>query len=316
MTAQAIRISRLPAVSGVGLVMIAACLWGTVGVATALAPSTGAIPEEVLAFARTAIAGPVLVILSFAGNRDGMRRPVSFGISTLGVFGLSAAVFQLCLFHCFSVLGVTVTVFLTVALPPVLSALWSTARGESRLSTLSALALLMAIAGLVLFSTHRFTASPLDGGGIILAVIASCAFVVMSQAARSLAQRGPPMLASGYGLMISAIVLLPVMLVSTPDTAAVAQAALSSTGTLSLLLYLGLGPTALAYVCYGEGMARCTSTMTGLIASMVEPAFAAVLAVIMLHERLSVLETVGCILLVAAMGILWHAERKNSVASY
>lgn len=75
------------------------------------------------------------------------------------------------------------------------------------------------------------------------------------------------------------------------------------------ILYLGLGPTALAYVLYCSGMARCRSTNVGLVASMIEPAFAALLAWAVLHERLSTTELAGCGLVMLAMLTLCEAER-------
>jgi drug/metabolite transporter, DME family len=76
-----------------------------------------------------------------------------------------------------------------------------------------------------------------------------------------------------------------------------------------LLAYLGLGPTALAYFCYCAGMARCRSAISGLIATMIEPMVAAVLAMTLLHERLDSGEFVGCLLLMLAMAVLWQGER-------
>jgi hypothetical protein len=64
-----------------------------------------------------------------------------------------------------------------------------------------------------------------------------------------------------------------------------------------LLVYLGVGPTALAYICYCAGMARCRSAVVGLIASMIEPALAAVLAVLVLA---------------LAMAILWWSEQRET----
>jgi uncharacterized membrane protein len=75
------------------------------------------------------------------------------------------------------------------------------------------------------------------------------------------------------------------------------------------ILYLGLGPTALAYVLFCSGMARCRSANVGLIASMVEPAFAALLAWLLLNERLSATEVFGCALVMLAMLILCKSER-------
>lgn len=76
-----------------------------------------------------------------------------------------------------------------------------------------------------------------------------------------------------------------------------------------LVLYLGLLPTALAYLCYCTGMARCRTPVVGLVASMIEPLLAALLAALLLGEQVSATMTFGCALLMAAMVLLWRRER-------
>ena len=49
------------AVAGIGMVMVAAALWATVGVAVQITPAGARIPEIQLAAARTGIAGPMLL---------------------------------------------------------------------------------------------------------------------------------------------------------------------------------------------------------------------------------------------------------------
>ncbi|WP_365967741.1 EamA family transporter [Mesorhizobium sp.] len=83
--------------------------------------------------------------------------------------------------------------------------------------------------------------------------------------------------------------------------------------SLSVLIYLGLGPTALAYVCYCAGVARCRSAVAGLVASMIEPAVAAGLAFLFLNETLTAWQTLGCLMLLTAIVILWLDEQRSSV---
>ena len=106
---------------------------------------------------------------------------------------------------------------------------------------------------------------------------------------------------AGAGLLASGMVLLGLLAFTAPTSRPAATAALDDRRLLALLAYLGLGPTALAYLCYCGGIARCSSTCAGLIASMVEPAIAAFLAVWLLGERLSPATGIGCGLLMLAM---------------
>jgi DME family drug/metabolite transporter len=83
---------------------------------------------------------------------------------------------------------------------------------------------------------------------------------------------------------------------------------------LVLVAYLAAIPTALAYVCYCAGMARCRSTAAGLTASMIEPAIAAFLAAWLLHERLGQGESLGCLLMAVAILVLMRAEAAEKPA--
>jgi DME family drug/metabolite transporter len=142
-----------------------------------------------------------------------------------------------------------------------------------------------------------------------LSLAASVAFVLMTAAGRKLAMRHSPLLTAGYGLLIAAGLLLPVVLVSAGFDVQRILSAASGWQSAGLLVYLGLVPTALAYICYCCGMARCTSATPGLVASMIEPAVAAALAFVLINEALTPLQALGCAVIMAAMVLLACGDR-------
>ncbi len=306
------RSERSQHLTGLALVMFAAALWATVGVASRLLPRELAVPDEVYGFARTIVAGPVLLLLAFVFKRGSSALPRSGAWGGFLVFGVCCAIFQVCLFRSFSLLGVTITVFLTVCLPPVLAVVWTMIRGTERISRHVLSALAMAAVGVVAFGGDDAHGGKVFDvtAGLGLSVIASAAFVVMSHAARSLAPDHSPLMIAGLGLVIAAVVLAPVTLVAAPLEWDRLSVSLTDWRSAGLLLYLGLGPTALAYLCYCIGMARCRSAVVGLVASMIEPGVAAALAVLFLHEILSPWEVMGCVLLSFAMLTLWLEENE------
>lgn len=291
--------------------MVAAALWATVGVAVQITPAGGRIPEILLAAARTGIAGPMLLAVWALGVGAGkmvtLRR---LAPGPLVVFALASAVFQICLFRCFAQLGVTAAVFLTVCLPPVLACAWSVARGVAGLSGQSAVALALALGGMVLVALgDRDGGAPDAVYGVVNGVIASVAFVAMSFAAAALARAARPILFTGAGLTLSALVLGGLAIGAGQVGGAEVMTTDLGTGPVLLIFYLGLLPTALAYLCYCMGMARCRTPAVGLVASMIEPLLAALLAALLLGEHVSATMMSGCLLLIAAMVLLWRAER-------
>lgn len=295
-------------VSGLAMVMLAAALWATVGVASQLLPHDATIPDEAYGFARTAVAGPVLLAVAFLAGGAAKMRIGKGSLPALLMFGACCAAFQIGLFRSFSLLGVTITVFITVCLPPVLAVAWTMWRQPGSVSRQMLAALLLAVAGLASFSSTGFAGGDLQRtvAGLSLSIMAALAFVLMSGVARSLAADHPPLLVAGLGLSVTAIILAPIVFAITPEAGAALAASLAEWQTAGFLLYLGLVPTALAYLLYCAGMARCRTAACGLVASMIEPAVAAGLAFLLLGELLSPWEVLGCTLLFAAMLTLWR----------
>ncbi len=294
--------------SGLAMVMIAAALWATVGVASLLIPHDTTIPDEAYGFARTAVAGPVLLVVALLAGGGSRMKLRTGSLPGFLAFGACCAIFQIGLFRSFSLLGVTITVFVTVCLPPVLAVAWTMWRQPEAVSRQMLAALLFAVAGLGSFSSTGFTGGDLSRTmtGLSLSVMASVAFVMMSGAARRLAAEHPPLLVAGLGLTVTALILAPIVFAVTPEAGAALAASLGEWRTAGFLLYLGLVPTALAYLLYCAGMARCRTAACGLVASMIEPGVAAGLAFLLLGELLSPWEVLGCTLLFAAMLTLWR----------
>lgn len=294
---------------GLLLVAVSACLWATVGVATQLVPQSRLLGPELLGLSRTAIAGPVLLGMAWASRQTGLARIRLVCPVLLVVFALCSVVFQICLFRSFAEIGVTLTVFLTVCLPPVLAALAELVWLRRPPRAPMAAALVLAICGLFALVIGP-DAADLDRAGNLrglgLSALASVAFVGMSLAARRLSAVSDPLLVSGLGLALSGVILLPVIALSTGFPAA---GTVAGHDVILLLAYLGLVPTALAYFCFCKGMSACRSALSGLVASMVEPMVATLLAIVLLNEALSPFDLAGCLLLMAAMGLLCRESR-------
>lgn len=296
--------------SGVMLVMMAAGLWATVGVAVQMTPEVAGISDTVLAAARMGIGGIALLavwVFALAGRLAVLRR---LNLRSLAVFAVAAAAFQTCLFRSFEELGVTVAVCLTVCLPPVLGVAWAGCRG-GRVSRTAVLALVVALAGMGLVAAGGGGADQAGMGltGLVYGCVASVAFVVMSLVAADMARSAPAIVVAGAGLALSALLLGALVLVTGSEGGRVPEVGAVTLPVLGLIVYLGLLPTALAYLCYCRGMARCRTPAVGLVASMVEPVLAAGLAALLLGEAIAGLTGAGCLLLMGAMGMLWCDER-------
>jgi len=69
-------------------------------------------------------------------------------------------------------------------------------------------------------------------------------------------------------------------------------------------------PTALAYTAYFRGLGAATSPGTGAVLALLEPLTAAVLAAVVLGERLEPAGMVGAALLTVAVLLAARADRR------
>ncbi|WP_256863145.1 EamA family transporter [Microbispora sp. GKU 823] len=92
----------------------------------------------------------------------------------------------------------------------------------------------------------------------------------------------------------AAVLMLPVLVLTGP-------AWLARPGGLLAALYLGCATTGLAYLLYGRGL-RTTPVATAATLALAEPAVAALLGVVALHEHLSLVSWAGLVLL--ALGLV------------
>jgi DME family drug/metabolite transporter len=108
---------------------------------------------------------------------------------------------------------------------------------------------------------------------------------------KSLVPRTPPLTIAALTFSIAALTLLPVLLTERPEADARGWA---------LLAYLGVVPTAVAYVLYVVALRTTRVTVSGVL-TLVEPLTATLLGVVFFGDRLGLAGAVGAALLLSAV---------------
>jgi DME family drug/metabolite transporter len=263
-----------------------AVLWGTIGPVAALFS-----PQERLASGavRLAIGASTLLLL---GGRTRLRRNDVLPLA-LGAVGVAG--FQLTYFAAVGASGVAVSTAVGIGLAPILTGLWTSIGTRRAPSTWWVVGTVFAVGGLCLLAFAGggpVTVSPL---GLLLSAAAAAFFSVQVVAMQTLVTRhaGTTVLSAMFAL--AALLLMPV-------TIATATPSMLSPTVISGVVYLGVVTAGVAYWLYARGASLLDAPAAATI-SLLEPAGAAVLAAVLLHEHVSHAQWLGIVCICGAIAL-------------
>ena len=141
--------------------------------------------------------------------------------------------------------------------------------------------------------------------GVALGLVAGATYAGYSWTLRRLMNRHVPRgAATGAVLGLGGVILAPIAVIGLTLTASI------PTTAWLVLVYLAIVPMFLGYVLFSRGLAGVDAT-TATTITLVEPAVATLLAVVILHEHLGVRGWTGMALLALALVILVTPARRT-----
>lgn len=285
--------------NGLLLIMLAAVMWGTVGITTKTLYSLSATNPLSIGFFRLALSLPVLFAVCWAAQKRQMFNVAGRDLALMLLIGMMTALYQVCYFSAIERTGVAVATLVTLCTAPVMVAVISVSITKQRPSAYVLLALAGALAGTAMLVGFQENAGDrsADASGILLALGSAFGYSIVTLASRKLAGRYHPFQSIAISFSFGAVILF---------IFAVAQGIVLNytPAGWALLLYLGTIPTALAYVLFIAGM-RSTTAMVASISTLLEPLVATILAWLIFGERFSLTGFVGVALLSASLVILY-----------
>ncbi|MGE3267811.1 MAG: DMT family transporter [Chloroflexota bacterium] len=283
---------------GLLVILLAAILWGTVGVTTRTIFSVAETTALTVAFLRLALALPVLLVTTTAliGRRSFHVSCRHVGLMSL--IGVMLALYQLCYFGAIQRVGVAVATLVTLCAAPVIVAVISVGLLGERPTRKLLAAATLAIGGTVLLIRPAEGANQPEGAGLglLLALGSATGYALVALASRAIARENHPLTSMTVGFGVGALALLPALLLEGVSFSFPPEG-------WALLLYLGCVPTALAYVLFTIGMRTTVATVASLV-TLIEPLTAATLAWLLFDEQLGPLALVGGGLLLTAVFLL------------
>ena len=283
---------------GSACVLAAALLWGTTGTAAALAPGVGSLAVGAAAMG----GGGLLQAAAAAGPIRANRAGLAAQWPTLAVGATAVAVYPLAFYTSMRLAGVAVGTVVSIGSAPMAAALIERLIDGRSLSRRWAIGATLGVLGVVALAIARTgsaeSATGADGArplaGVALGLLAGLTYALYSWgAARTMGQGLPSHAVMGAIFGIGGVLLLPVLLLTGAPI-------IASWHNFTAVAYLAAVPMFIGYVLFGRGLAAVpASTATSL--SLLEPAVAAVIAVLLLHEELPASGWVGMGILLASL---------------
>jgi drug/metabolite transporter, DME family len=283
---------------GLWLILLAAMMWGTVGVASQSLYANGTTNPLSISFFRLALAAPALLIAAWWVLRERLFQITRGAMLLMMGIGVLIAWYQATFFVAVRYTGVTIATLVTICTTPLIVAVGSVMMKQEVLTRRLVLALMAALLGTVMLVGLRSDAQsmPQMGLGVAFALGSALGYAGVILGGRMLPASYHPLQVTSFGFTIGAVILLIVCLFTG------FAGTYSAQGWL-VLGYLGLLPTALAYGMFLFGMRSTLPTVASIVA-LAEPLTAAVLAWIVLGEKLTAMGLIGAGLMLGSLIVL------------
>lgn len=286
---------------GVAAALFSSVVWGTTGTAATFAPEVG---PAAIGAAAMGVGGLLQAALAGRGIARALPRLVG-NWRNLALGGLAVAIYPLAFYASMRLAGVTIGTVVTIGSAPLLSALLEWLFDGARLSRRWLGGAALGLLGMALLCMAEGTGQDMGQNmgagstllGIALGLVGGLTYALYSWTARGLMLRGvSSRVAMGATFGIGGLLLMPVL-------AARGGPFLASWSNAAVGIYMALVPMFLGYVCFGLALARIPAS-TATTITLIEPVVAAMLAILVVGERLPVAGWAGVVLVVACLAVI------------
>ncbi|MCO6540187.1 MAG: EamA family transporter [Gilliamella sp.] len=295
-------------VLGILAVILASILWGTTGTAATFAPSLSPLLIGSLAMGIGGILQCTLAISKIIKERHLLIKHVHLLI----VGAIAVMIYPLAFYSSMRLSGVTIGTVVSIGSAPILSALIEYISRDFRLTKQWVIGAAFGILGMILlaFSEDNSTTTQYEHTtiGILLGLIAGFTYALYSWSARQLMLKGiSTKSAMGATFGFGGILLIPVMLLT-------GTALFDSLTNIAVCIYIALIPMFMGYLCYGYGLSKISAS-SAITISLLEPVIAAILAMLIIGEQMSLVGWFGVILIFLCLMFVTLSSITNLSAS-
>ena len=280
--------------SGILAVAVTSVLWGTTGTAATFAPAASPLA---IGSAALGIGGLLQLAVAWRAVTDGRARLAQHRGVILAA-GLAVAVYPLAFYASMHLAGVAIGSVVSLASAPLFSGALEAVIDRHRPDARWVAAVVLAVGGgAALILSHEVGSGSNVVLGVALGLVAGATYALYSWAARRLMDAGIERAAAmGAVFGLGGLLLMPVLFVTGAPLIASPQA-------FAVAAYMALVPMFLGYLLFGFGLARIPAS-TATTVTLLEPAVATLLAVLVVGERLSAVGWAGMAAIAASLLVL------------
>ena len=275
----------------------AACLFGSTGTIASIGPND---LSPVAAGVWRSVIGAVLLAAAARVHRHRVEWS-ALANRWAWIGGVGVAGYQLAFFEAVDRTSVALGTVITIGVGPIVAGFLDASLRRRVPTRAWFCGTSIAVGGVALLTT---SASDPDVLGIVLALAAACSFPLYGEAAQRLMVDRPYRSAMASVFGAGALLLSPIAVVTADDV-------LASEGSIATVVALGVATLAVAYLLWGFGL-RALSLSTVVTVTLVEPAVAATLSVLVLDEAFTAVLVAGVSMV--AIGV-WLGTRGEAASA-
>lgn len=282
---------------GIFAVLGAAALWGTTGTAATFAPEVGPLAMGAAALGIGGLLQALIALPALYRARVALRANIGTVIAgAIGVF-----IYPLAFYSSMQLAGVAVGTVVSLGSAPIASGILERIIEKQNLSRRWMLAAALGIGGSAILCLAKMQNAPAEVwptiAGIILGLVAGTTYALYSWSAHNLIGRTIGRAAAmGAIFGLGGLALMPVLIITGAPL-------IASTQSFTVGAYMALVPMFVGYLLFGYGLTR-VSASTATTLTLAEPAIAAILAVVIVGERLAPIGWVGMAAICASLLVL------------
>jgi len=278
------------------VVLLGAVLWGTTGTAQSFLP--GQVHPLAIGASRLAVGGYVLLIYALAMRKLNIK---NWPWKATFYSAIAMAIFQPFFFTSVRLTGIAIGTVVAIGSAPVFSGILEWIFMKRRPERVWMIATILSITGILLIFLTKgdVVVNPI---GIAMSLGAGLSFAIYTMVSKQVLDQVNTIPAVAMIFSISATILLPSLIFFNTE-------GLYTIKGISVILYLGLAATSIAYILFSLGL-RLIPSSSAVTLSLAEPLTAAMLGVFFIGEQLSAWSWAGVALLLGGILVLTFDGKK------